>query len=37
MINNATDKPCTDFYDTIEKAAREAFGKVSVHIGDRKV
>jgi len=29
MITNATDMPCQDFYDTIEKAAKEAFEKMS--------
>lgn len=24
MITNATDMPCADFYDTIEKAVRQA-------------
>ncbi len=36
MINNATAMPCQDFYDTIEKAAREAFEKVAVRVGEPK-
>ena len=32
MITNATDMPCRDFYDTVEKATREAFEKVSVNV-----
>jgi hypothetical protein len=34
MITNATGAPCNDFYDTIEKAAKEAFEKVSIRTGD---
>ncbi len=33
MITNATDMPCQDFYDTIHKAAKEAFEKVSSNYG----
>jgi hypothetical protein len=29
MISDNTAMPCRDFYDTIEKAAKEAFEKVS--------
>ena len=36
MISNATDMPCHDFYATIEKAAKEAFEKVSVRFGEQK-
>jgi len=36
MINNATETPCRDFYDTIEKAARAAFEKVTVQTMDRR-
>lgn len=34
MITNATQMPCHDFYDAIEKAAKEAFEKVSIRIGE---
>ena len=34
MIKNSTSTPCHDFYDTIEKAAREAFEKVSMRTDD---
>lgn len=30
MITNATDAPCQDFYDSIEKGAREAFKNISI-------
>ena len=36
MISNATDMPCRDFYNTIEDAARKAFGKASVRVGEPK-
>ncbi len=31
MITNATDAPCEDFFNVIEKAAKTAFGDVSIH------
>lgn len=30
MITNATSMPCHDFYDTIKRAAQEAFEKVAL-------
>jgi len=30
MITNNTDMPCADFYDTIQKAAKEAFEEVTI-------
>lgn len=35
MITNATTCPCTDFYETIQKAAENAFSKL--HQGDSEV
>lgn len=34
MITNATSCPCTDFYETIQKAAENAFSKL--HQGDKE-
>lgn len=32
MITNATDMPCADFYDSIQKAATEAFDNVTITV-----
>ncbi len=33
MINSGTAMPCRDFFDAVEKGAKEAFGKVAVRAG----
>ena len=34
MITNATQMPCTDFYDTIKEAAEKSFSNCVVSVGD---